>query len=58
MFFKSSKEGKMLREASEKKRLTQEVLAYKVSKKRRYYSRNGNDEASINLKTLLKIVEV
>jgi transcriptional regulator with XRE-family HTH domain len=58
MQYKSSEIGKMLKEAREKKNLTQEDLALKINKKRSYISRVENNGASVNLKTLQKIVEV
>lgn len=50
--------GKMLKEAREKKKLTQTELALLVKKKRTYISRIENDGANINLKTLHEIVVV
>lgn len=58
MLYKSSEIGKMLKEAREKKNLTQEDLALKINKKRSYISRVENNGASVNLKTLQEIVEV
>lgn len=49
--------GLLLREAREKKRLTQEDLAQLVDKKRTYISRVENDGSNITLKTLYEIVE-
>jgi len=47
----------LLREAREKKRLTQEDLAQLIDKKRTYISRVENDGSNITLKTLYEIVE-
>lgn len=58
MQYKSFEVGKMLKEAREKKNLTQEELATLVKKKRAYISRIENNGTSINLKTLQEIVEV
>lgn len=58
MLYKSTEIGKMLKEAREKKNLTQEDLALKINKKRSYISRVENNGASLNLKTLQEIVEV
>jgi ribosome-binding protein aMBF1 (putative translation factor) len=49
--------GLLLREAREKKRLTQEDLAQLIDKKRTYISRVENDGSNITLKTLYEIVE-
>lgn len=49
--------GLMLREAREKKQLTQEELAQIIDKKRTYISRVENDGSNITLKTLFEIVE-
>jgi len=53
----SFKIGLMLREAREKKKLTQEELAQIIDKKRTYISRVENDGSNITLKTLFEIVE-
>lgn len=49
--------GLLLREAREKKHLTQEDLAQIIDKKRTYISRVENDGSNITLKTLFDIVE-
>jgi len=49
--------GLLLREAREKKHLTQEGLAQIINKKRTYISRVENDGSNITLKTLFDIVE-
>ncbi|MCO4807144.1 MAG: helix-turn-helix transcriptional regulator [Flavobacteriales bacterium] len=53
----SFKIGLLLREAREKKHLTQEDLAQLIDKKRTYISRVENDGSNITLKTLFDIVE-
>lgn len=55
--FESFKIGLMLREAREKKQMTQEHLASMVNKKRTYISRVENDGSNLTLKTLFDIVE-
>ena len=55
--FESFKIGLMLREAREKKQMTQEHLASMVNKKRNYISRVENDGSNLTLKTLFDIVE-
>lgn len=55
--FESFKIGLLLREAREKKKMTQEELANLISKKRSYISRVENDSSNITLKTLFDIVE-
>lgn len=57
MLYKCSEIGKMLKEARERRRLTQEELASKLKKNRSYISRIENGGTSINLKTLQQIVE-
>jgi transcriptional regulator with XRE-family HTH domain len=47
----------MLREAREKKHLTQDQLGEIINKKRSYISRVENDASNITLKTLYDIVE-
>jgi DNA-binding XRE family transcriptional regulator len=49
--------GLLLREAREKRHLTQEDLAQLIDKKRTYISRVENDGSNITLKTLFDIVE-
>jgi DNA-binding XRE family transcriptional regulator len=49
--------GLLLREAREKKQLTQEQLGQLVDKKRTYISRVENDGSNMTLKTLYDIVE-
>lgn len=50
--------GEMLKQAREKKNLTQEQLAQKVGKKRSYISRVETDYGNnIKLQTLIEIVE-
>ena len=49
--------GVLLREAREKRHLTQEDLAQLIDKKRTYISRVENDGSNITLKTLFDIVE-
>ena len=55
--FESFKIGYMLREAREKKKMTQEELGTKVSKKRTFISRVENDGSNMTLRTLYDIVE-
>ncbi len=55
--FESFKIGLMLREAREKKHLTQEQLGMIVDKKRTYISRVENNGSNLTLKTLFDIVE-
>ena len=55
--FESFKIGLMLREAREKKHLTQDQLGEIINKKRSYISRVENDASNITLKTLYDIVE-
>ena len=55
--FKSFQIGLMLREAREKKHLTQDQLGDIINKKRSYISRVENDASNITLKTLYDIVE-
>jgi ribosome-binding protein aMBF1 (putative translation factor) len=55
--FETFKIGFLLREAREKKNMTQEELGTKVSKKRTFISRVENDGSNMTLKTLYDIVE-
>src|SRR4030066_633575 len=55
--FKSLRVGLMLREAREKKKLTQDQLGSIIDKKRSYISRIENDASNVTLKTLYDIVE-
>ena len=55
--FESFKIGYMLKEAREKKKMTQEELGTKVSKKRTFISRVENDGSNMTLRTLYDIVE-
>jgi len=55
--FESFKIGMLLREAREKRNLTQEQLGQIVNKKRTYISRLENNGSNITLKTLFDIVE-
>jgi ribosome-binding protein aMBF1 (putative translation factor) len=55
--FESLKIGLLLRQAREKKAITQEELGALVNKKRSYISRVENDASNITLKTLFDIVE-
>ena len=55
--FKSLKVGLMLREARERKKLTQDQLGTLIDKKRSYISRIENDASNVTLKTLYDIVE-
>ena len=55
--FESFKIGLLLREAREKRNLTQEELGEKVNKKRTYISRVENNGSNLTLKTLFDIVE-
>lgn len=55
--FESFQIGLKLREAREKKRMTQNQLAEKLEKKRTYISRVENNGSNLTLKTLFDIVE-
>ena len=55
--FKSFRFGLTLREAREKRHLTQDQLGEIINKKRSYISRVENDASNITLKTLYDIVE-
>lgn len=55
--FKSLRVGLMLREAREKKHMTQEQLGQIIDKKRSFISRIENDAGNMTLKTLYDIVE-
>ena len=55
--FEAFKIGMLLRNAREKKNLTQEQLGQIVNKKRTYISRIENNGSNITLKTLFDIVE-
>jgi DNA-binding XRE family transcriptional regulator len=55
--FKSFKIGLQIREAREKKHLTQDQLGQIIEKKRSYISRIENDASNVTLKTLYDIVE-
>jgi ribosome-binding protein aMBF1 (putative translation factor) len=55
--FESFKVGLLLRQARERKNLTQTALAEKVKKKREYISRVENNSGNITLQTLFDIVE-
>jgi len=55
--FESFKIGLLLRNAREKKNLTQSQLADLVDKKRTYISRVENNGSNLTLKTLFDIVE-
>jgi len=55
--FQSLKIGLLLREARQKKELTQEQLAQIVDKKRTYISRIENNGSNLTLRTLFEIVE-
>ncbi len=55
--FEAFKIGLLLREAREKRNLTQQELGEKINKKRTYISRVENNGSNLNLKTLFDIVE-
>jgi DNA-binding XRE family transcriptional regulator len=55
--FKSFKIGLQLREAREKKQMTQDQLGMIIDKKRSFISRIENDASNMTLKTLFDIVE-
>ncbi|WP_417445294.1 helix-turn-helix domain-containing protein [Joostella sp.] len=55
--FESFKIGLLLRDAREKKNLTQEQLGELIDKKRTYISRVENNGSNLTLKTLYDIVE-
>ncbi len=55
--FESFKIGYLLRQARERKHMTQDQLGKIVQKKRSYISRVENDGSNLTLKTLYDIVE-
>lgn len=55
--FESFKVGLLLRQARERKKITQSELANLVDKKREYISRIENNSSNLTLKTLFDIVE-
>ncbi len=55
--FKSLRIGLQLREAREKKQLTQDQLGLIIDKKRSFISRIENDASNMTLRTLYDIVE-
>ncbi len=55
--FNSLRVGLMLREAREKKKMTQDQLGQVIDKKRSFISRIENDASNMTLKTLYEIVE-
>jgi DNA-binding XRE family transcriptional regulator len=55
--FKSLRVGLLLREAREKKHMTQDQLGQIIDKKRSFISRIENDASNMTLKTLYDIVE-
>ncbi len=55
--FEAFKIGILLREAREKRNLTQQQLGEKINKKRTYISRVENNGSNLTLKTLFDIVE-
>ncbi len=55
--FKTLRVGLMLREAREKKHMTQDQLGEIIDKKRSFISRIENDASNMTLKTLYDIVE-
>ena len=55
--FKSFRIGLQLREAREKKQMTQDQLGLIIDKKRSFISRIENDASNMTLKTLYDIVE-
>ncbi len=55
--FESFKVGLLLKNAREKKNITQQELADLIDKKRPFISRIENDGSNITLKTLFEIVE-
>jgi DNA-binding XRE family transcriptional regulator len=55
--FKSLRVGLLLREAREKKHMTQDQLGLIIDKKRSFISRIENDASNMTLRTLYDIVE-
>ena len=55
--FKSLRVGLLLKEAREKKQMTQNQLGEIIDKKRSFISRIENDASNMTLKTLYDIVE-
>ncbi len=55
--FKTLRVGLMLREAREKKHMTQDQLGQIIDKKRSFISRIENDASNMTLQTLYDIVE-
>lgn len=55
--FESIKVGLLLKNAREKKKITQQELADLIDKKRPFISRIENDGSNMTLKTLFEIVE-
>jgi DNA-binding XRE family transcriptional regulator len=55
--FKSLRVGLLLREAREKRHMTQDQLGEIIDKKRSFISRIENDASNMTLKTLYDIVE-
>jgi ribosome-binding protein aMBF1 (putative translation factor) len=55
--FQSFKLGLILRQAREKKNMTQEQIGTILNKKRSYISRVENDGSNVTMKTLYDIVE-
>lgn len=58
MIYSGKDIGKIIKQARERRNLTQEELAVRVNKKRSYISRIEKGGTNVNIKTLHQIVEL